>query len=56
MIDQIRRNSNLSEILCLPLLPVSLIEIKFRVTEKRLIQHCLEYKSMEKKNLVLKGE
>ena len=43
------RNSNLSEILCLFSLPVSLMEIEFRVIEKRWIHHFLHYKSMGKK-------
>ena len=38
--------SNLSEILCLSLLLVSLMETEFRVTEKRWIHHFLHYKSM----------
>ena len=43
------RNSNLSEILCLSSLPVSLMETEFRVTEKRWIHHFLQYKLMGKK-------
>ena len=43
-------NSNLSETLCLSSLPVSLMAIEFRVTEKRWIHHFLQYKSVEKKN------
>ena len=43
------RNSNLSEILCQSSLPVSLMVIEFRVTEKRWIHHFLHYKSMGKK-------
>ena len=39
-------NSNLSEILCQSLLPVSLMEIEFRVTKKRWIHHFLHYKPM----------
>ena len=43
------RNSNLSESLCLSSLPVSLLEIEFRVTEKRRLYHFLHYKYMGKK-------
>ena len=42
------RNSNLSEILCLSSLPVSLMAIEFRVIEKRWIHHFLQCKSMGK--------
>ena len=42
-------NSNLFDILCLSLSPVSLMEIdEFRVTDKRWIHHFLQYKSMGK--------
>ena len=37
---------NLSEILCLSLLPTSLMETEFRLTEKRWTHHFLYYKSM----------
>ena len=50
------RNSNLSEILCQSSLPVSLMEIEFRVTEKRWIHHIPHYKSMGKKKSALKGK
>ena len=42
-------NSNLSEILCLFSLPVSLMETEFRLSEKRWIHHFLHYKSMGKR-------
>ena len=42
-------NSNLS------LLPVSLMETEFRVTEKRLIHHFLHYKSMGEKKISVQG-
>ena len=50
MIDQIWPNSNLSEILCLSSLPVSLMATEFRVTEKRWIHHFLQYKSVGERN------
>ena len=43
------RNSNLSEILCLSSLPVSLMEIGVIVMEKKCRHHFLHYKSMGKK-------
>ena len=39
-------SSNLSEVLCLSSLPVCLMEIEFRVTEKRWTRHFLQYNSM----------
>ena len=49
-----RRNSNLSEILCLSSLVVSLMEIEFRITEKRWI--IFSNRSLWGKNSALKGE
>ena len=43
------RNSNPSNTSCLSLLPVSLMKIEFRVTDKKWRQYCHHYKSYGKK-------
>ena len=49
------RNSNLSKILCLSLLPVRM-EIELTVTEKRWRNHFLHYKSMGKEKIRTQGQ